>query len=162
MPTSDFRGILRTLWRHNVEFLVVGGVAAVLQGAPVSTFDLDVVHSTGEKNIAPLLSALEELQACYRTQPERQLRPSRSHLASPGHQLLMTRFGPLDLLGMIGRGHRYEDLHGDTIEIDIGEGVKVRILNLARLIEVKEETADEKDRASLSLLRRALKENNRS
>ena len=39
----------------------------------------------------------------YRAQPERQLRPGETHLASAGHQLLSTKFGPLDVLGMIGK-----------------------------------------------------------
>lgn len=30
---------------HGVDFIVVGGVAAVLGGAPISTFDLDIVHA---------------------------------------------------------------------------------------------------------------------
>jgi len=41
----------------------------------------------------------------------------------------------------------------------IAEGVRVRILNLETLIEVKEELNGEKDRAMLPLLRRTLEEN---
>jgi hypothetical protein len=41
----DFLAILRSLAQHEVEFIVVGGISAVLQGAPIATFDLDVVHS---------------------------------------------------------------------------------------------------------------------
>ncbi len=36
----DFLEILRGLLRHEVDFILVGGVAAILEGAPVSTFDL--------------------------------------------------------------------------------------------------------------------------
>jgi hypothetical protein len=43
----------------------------------------------------------------------------------------------------------------------IAEGVRVRILNLETLIEVKEQLNGEKDRAMLPLLRRALEENRR-
>jgi hypothetical protein len=39
----DFPDILRALTLHEVEFILVGGVAAILQGAPVATFDLDIV-----------------------------------------------------------------------------------------------------------------------
>jgi hypothetical protein len=35
---------------HDVEFIVVGGVAAVLQGAPVVTFDLDILHRRTPEN----------------------------------------------------------------------------------------------------------------
>jgi len=41
-----------------VETIVVGGVAAVLQGAPIATFDLDLVHRRSEENVARLQDAL--------------------------------------------------------------------------------------------------------
>ena len=53
---TDFLEVLRILISRGVEFIVVGGVSAVLQGAPISTFDLDVVHSTDRKNIEALLA----------------------------------------------------------------------------------------------------------
>ena len=59
MPTrtSNFREILQALAEHKVQFIVVGGVAAVLNGAPVSTFDLDVVHACDAANVARLASS---------------------------------------------------------------------------------------------------------
>jgi len=61
-----FLEILKVLTRHRVDFIIVGGVSAVLHGAPVTTFDLDVVHSRDQKNLARLLAALQELEAVYR------------------------------------------------------------------------------------------------
>ncbi len=46
----DFLGTLSVLAAHKVDFIVVGGVSAVLQGAPIATFDLDIVHSRGPAN----------------------------------------------------------------------------------------------------------------
>ena len=83
MTKPDFGSVLRILVEHGVEFLVVGGVGAILQGATLSTFDLDIVHSTDPANIARLLAALGDLDAFYRAQPEKRLRPSQTHLASP-------------------------------------------------------------------------------
>jgi len=40
MPSQSFRRILELLEQHDVAYVVVGGVAAVLQGAPVTTFDI--------------------------------------------------------------------------------------------------------------------------
>ena len=77
MAKPDFSGLLRILVEHGVDFLVVGGVSAVLQGATLNTFDLDIVHSTEPANIARLLAALEDLDAFYRAQPEKRLRPGR-------------------------------------------------------------------------------------
>jgi hypothetical protein len=137
---------------------VVGGVSGALQGAPITTFDLDVVHSRDPANIDRLLAALEILEAHYRIPGAEKRKPARSHLQSPGHQLLMTRSGPLDLLGSIGHGYGYDDLIDKTIELEIGEGLHVRVLELETLIKVKEETAGEKDKAALIILRRTLQE----
>jgi hypothetical protein len=131
----------------------------VLEGVPVHTFDLDVVHSREPGNIGRLLAALESLEAAYRARPE--LRPDVSHLASPGHQLLMTRFGPLDVLGMIGRSRSYEDLLPHAHEVEVDEGLRVRVLNLETLIAVKEEVAGERDLAMLPIMRRTLEEKRR-
>ena len=45
----DVVAILRLLVKHRVEFIIVGGVSAVLNGVPYVTFDLDVVHSRTRK-----------------------------------------------------------------------------------------------------------------
>jgi hypothetical protein len=57
--------ILEVLSDQGVEFVVVGGLAAVLGGAPLSTFDLDVVHCRNPANIERLLAALHLLDAVY-------------------------------------------------------------------------------------------------
>lgn len=124
----------------------------------MGTFDLDVVHSTAAANVDRLLAALDELDSYYRAQPERRLRPQASHLCSPGHQLLMTRSGPLDLLGVIGRSRDYLALLPHSMEMHIGQGLSVRVLDLETLIATKEETAGEKDIAALPVLRRTLAE----
>jgi predicted nucleotidyltransferase len=161
MTKPDFGSLLRILVERGVDFLVVGGVGAVLQGASLSTFDLDIVHSMEPANIARLLAALGDLDACYRAQPEKRLRPSQTHLSSPEHRLLMTRFGPLDVLGSIGKGRRYQDLLPHAAEMTIEGGIPIRVLNLETQIAVKEEIGQEKDMAALPLLRRALEESRR-
>src|SRR5208337_4293546 len=97
-PSVDYLAILKTLRPHGVDFIIVGGVCAVLHGAPLATFDLDVVHSREPDNLARLMAALDELDAPYRIHGRHHRKPGASPLASAGHQLLMTRFGPLDLL----------------------------------------------------------------
>ncbi|HET7842280.1 MAG TPA: hypothetical protein VFM21_11765 [Terriglobia bacterium] len=157
----DFVAILQTLVRHDVDFIVVGGVAATIQGASISTFDLDLVHSREPKNVGRLLKALEALDARYRTPGAGNLKPSRSHLESEGHQLLMTRAGPLDLQGIIGAHRGYVELLPETIRVKIVD-VEIRVLALAAVIKTKEEAGREKDKATLAILRRTLEEKNRS
>jgi len=155
-PSPDFEALFRILAQHRVDFIVVGGVCGVLHGAGIATFDLDVVHSRTPENVERLLAALDELDACYRGQGTRRIRPQASHLLSSGHQLLMTRWGPLDLLGVIGAGLAFDDLLSQTVEMGIEAGVRVRVLNLETLIRIKEELGHEKDRAVLAILRRTL------
>ena len=157
VPSPDFLGILRTMVEYGVDFIIVGGVSAVLHGVPITTFDLDLVHSRSSDNIDHLLSALHDLDAFYRGQGERRLTPGAAHLASPGHQLLMTRFGPLDLLGTIGTDRGYEDLVEHTTELSVS-GLQLRVLNLETLIQVKDEVGHEKDRVVVPILKRTLEE----
>jgi hypothetical protein len=100
--------IISALVAHEVEFIVVGGMAAVLQGAPVHTIDLDIVYALSESNIS-LELALTELGAVFRDDPRR-IVPNRSHLQSRGHKLLQTSAGPLDVLATIETSTTFEDL----------------------------------------------------
>ena len=161
MAQTDFRHILRALYAREVEFIVVGGLAAVLNGAPVNTFDLDIVHARTKENVARLLDVLESLDAIYRMQRERRLRPGVSHLNSPEHHNLITNYGPLDVLGTIGSDLTYEDLFSSTTDVPIDSGVTVRVLNLDTLISLKEQLNGEKDKAVLPILRRTREERQR-
>lgn len=156
-PSPRFKDALEVLVRHRVEVIVVGGVAAVLNGAPISTLDLDIVHARTPENVDRLFGALTELDARYRDLTGRVLRPELAALAGDGHHLLVTSCGPLDVLGQIGDRLRYEDLLPDTEDRTVG-GHAIRILGLAALIRTKEQAGRDKDRAVLPILRRTLLE----
>jgi hypothetical protein len=101
---------------------------------------------------------LETLDAVYRIQPERRLKPTADHLRSPGHHNLITACGPLDVLGTIGEELGYEDLLPHTVELQLGKGVRVRVLSLKKILELKERLPNEKDLAVLPVLRRTLEQ----
>lgn len=152
-----FREALEVLVRRRVDFVVVGGVAAVLGGAPISTFDLDIVHDRSPDNVARLMMALADLDARYRDFSGRVLRPQPGPLEGAGHHLLLTSCGPLDILGSISGNRSYTDLASDCVTHTI-DAISFRVLSLAALIREKVETGRDKDRAMLSILRRALEE----
>jgi len=160
MPTQnfDFRKMLRLLNRHKVDYFVIGGVAAAVHGAPVDTFDLDIVHSRQPANLDRLVAALEEMDAHYREIPHRKIRPTRNRLASTGHSLLRTQFGSLDVLGTIHGDLGYEELLAMTTTVRLNQRLSIRVLNLDAIIASKEGAARDKDKAVLAILRNTLRE----
>lgn len=155
-PESDFEAILKKFTDAEVDYIVVGGVCAVLHGAPISTFDLDLVYSRSSQNLSRLEKALRDQNAHYREKPE--ISPSSALLDSPGHHLLMTKFGPLDLLGSIVGDQGYQELLEHTEQVDLGGGIRILILDLPTLILSKEKLGRDRDKSVLPILRRTLEE----
>lgn len=151
--------ILDALVDRGIEFVLVGMASAIAQGVPLNTFDLDIVHRRTAENVERLLGLLESIDAIYRTDA-RNLRPSREALLGPGHQLLPTRLGIVDCLGVMtldGADGTYEDLlpHSITLHVD---GRELRVLSLEAYIRVKREAARPKDLAVLPVLEATLRE----
>ena len=157
MPSARFDEILEHLAACEVDFIVVGMTAGILQGAPVTTVDLDIVHRRSPENVDRLLAALAALDAIYR-HDARQLRPKESHLRGPGHQLLATTHGDLDCLGTIDQSRGYEELLEHTEKMRLSSGRTVRVLSLPALIDAKERSGRPKDLAALPVLRATLDE----
>jgi hypothetical protein len=53
-------GVFESFQRHNVRYLVIGGIAAILYGVPRATFDLDILVEATPDNAKQLLDALLE------------------------------------------------------------------------------------------------------
>ena len=142
-----------------MEFTIVGGVAAVLQGASLTTFDLDVLHRRTPENVDRLLRALARLGAVDR-HDSRRLTPGPEHLLGPERQLLSTTLGDLDVLGTIGANTTFEDVAARATRIVL-RGHAVDVLSLEDLIAAKSFADRPKDRAVLPLLRAVLEESRR-
>ncbi len=148
---ADVGELLRRLVDAGVQFIVVGGAAAVLHGAPITTEDLDIVHRRTPENVSRLKGLLHELDAHVREIADRRLAPQESALLGEGHVLLSTRLGPLDCLGALVDGRGFEELvsHSESIE---DEGAEFRVLDLSTLIDIKTKTGRAKDRLMLPVL----------
>ena len=153
--TPSFREILEVLNQHQVEYIVVGGVAAVIHGAPTTTFDLDTLVRLDHANAERLAKALSQLEARFREHQE-DIRPTIEDILAGGHLLLMTRAGPLDVLGFIGENQRYEDLFASSSEIEMNVG-SLRVLDLEALIAEKKRMGRAKDNAAVELLEEVLR-----
>ncbi|HBL31357.1 MAG TPA: hypothetical protein DD490_31405 [Acidobacteria bacterium] len=112
------------------------------------------------ENLDRLLAALRELKARYRDPAGRHIEPDLDKLQTLRLHLLLTDLGALDVLGVIGGGLTYQDLVHRTVVYELGE-LRVRVLELAAVIETKEQANRDKDRAVLPVLRQTLAMMNR-
>jgi hypothetical protein len=164
MPTStekltgpDLGAILEGLIETGVEFILVGGLAAVIQGAPVTTMDVDIVHRQSSENIAKLLAFLKSIDASHRRPDDKVIRPKEGDISGKGHALFTTRLGPLDVLAVIEEGKAYEDLLEHTVEIEF-RGHTLRVLDLKMLVELKRVSTDPADKQRLPVLEETLRQ----
>ena len=150
--------ILRGLVAAGVDFIIVGGTAAVMLGAPVVTEDIDIVHQRTPENVDRLLAWLLAHDAFHRFDlMKRQLPPTKDSLLGTGHINLQTRLGKLDVLCELGAGEGYEEILNDTVSLTDG-ATNVRVLDLPRLIATKARAGRAKDRLVLPMLVAALDE----
>jgi len=156
MATDRLSALIDALIDAKIEFVVVGGIAAVLHGAPITTADVDIVHERTEENVDRLLAVLRALHATMRADP-RKLQPERSQLLGKGHVLLETDFGPLDVLCEIGDGKDFAWLV-DRCEVRRRGEKSVRIVDLPTLIALKTATNRAKDRLAIPVLIATLEE----
>jgi hypothetical protein len=139
--TDKEAGFLRALIVNEVDFMIVGLAAAILQGAPAVTQDIDIwvrdVQDAGFRR------AIKEVGAAY--VPQTGLNPPM--LAGESVRLF-------DLVSHMSGLGAFEDELKDSLRIEVGE-VAVQVLPLERIIASKEAANREKDRLVLPVLRDA-------
>lgn len=134
---TDLEKLLRVLDDGGVDFIVVGGVAAVAHGSARLTQDLDVSYSRSPENLERLVSALSPLAPYLRgAPPGLPFLWDRATVRRGLNFTLTTNLGDLDLLGEITGGGGYEDLLQHTVKLELF-GMECRCLDLEWLIRVK-------------------------
>ncbi|HEY6476695.1 MAG TPA: hypothetical protein VI456_08935 [Polyangia bacterium] len=147
-PRADLDALVQALLGAGVEFIVVGGAAAVLHGAPITTQDLDIVHRRTPENVQRLSELLAKLDATFRG---RDLRPSAPLLSGQGQLNLSTSLGPLDPICVLHDGRGYDELLPHTQILTDGSS-QIRVLDLETLIAVKAAAARARDKLVLPIL----------
>jgi predicted nucleotidyltransferase len=143
---------LADLLDAEIEFIVVGGLAAVFMGAPVVTFDLDIVHRRTPENVDRLLALLLQNGAYHRLDlANRRLPPTREPLMGRGHLNLSMGDAKLDVLCEIEERAGYEELLADTEPVPF-HGKTLRVLGLRRLIQAKAAAGRPKDHMVIPIL----------
>jgi hypothetical protein len=156
--TFDPEAILRTLLEREVQYVLIGGLAATLYGSPFVTTDADIVPARDTENLVRLAQALSDLQARIRVEGEPEGIPfdiSSSMLSAVDILNLVTRHGDLDLTFTPSGTQGFTDLRRAASDIEI-HGVRVSVASLADVIRSKEAADREKDRLVLPTLRQLL------
>ncbi|HEY5303878.1 MAG TPA: DUF6036 family nucleotidyltransferase [Acidimicrobiales bacterium] len=147
--------ILGVLRHHRVNFVVVGGLAAVVHGSDMATFDLDVTPERRAQNLERLVGALRELGATIRVEgaPEGiAFEPSAPLLSRLTVLNLTTHHGDLDLVMTPAGLGDYDEMVRRAQEITV-DGVTIQVASLADVIASKEASNRVKDRLTLPGLR---------
>ncbi len=157
MTELDPERLLRVLAKHQVEFCVIGAVAAWLQGSPAVTVDLDVMPRRDLDNADRLAAALNDLGALHQDD-EAPVELEGADFLGWRTQRFETEAGPLDVIPHAAAIGGFEDVA--TVELSLGD-LKVRAITLDEVIASKEELGRPKDTAALPALyaaREALRE----
>lgn len=153
----DLPTILEALVGHGVEFVIIGGMAAVAQGAPITTFDLDICHRRSAENHRRLVAALKLFKPALRAPGEAVPFVWDVRTLELGCNFtLSTTAGDLDILGELAGGATYDDLVPGSSDLELF-GHRVRVMGLRDLLRAKETLGRPKDTAVIEILRETLR-----
>ena len=147
----DAYQLVASLIGHQVEFVVIGGVALQAHGHVRTTLDLDVIAAWTPENMRRLAGALRELDAKLRGIDADLLGLDLGDpdtLYNGGNFLMHTRHGDLDVFAIdqtAGAPARYEDLRTRAIAVEI-RGVTLLIAHPDDLIRMKTAASQFRDR----------------
>jgi hypothetical protein len=149
--------ILLRLAEAEVDFVIVGGVAAALHGSSSATFDLDLCYSREPANLERLSAALRAVRPRLRGAPEGLPFVLDSQTLRSGLNFtLVTDLGDLDLLGEISGVGAYREVQAASVQVSVF-GRSFAVLSLEALIRAKQAAGRPKDQLTLPELK-ALRE----
>lgn len=156
-PELDAPAILRALTARGVDFVVIGGIAAVLHGAPRNTFDLDVTFAVDTANLAALGDVLMTLGGRLRGAPPGvPFVPDARTLKGVEVLTLATDLGSLDVLARPSGAPSFDVMRRNADRYDIG-GTTVRVASIPDLIAMKRAAGRPKDLADIAELEAILR-----
>ncbi len=152
MPQDD-RALLARLNQHQVDFVIVGGVACVLHGASYVTYDLDICIRLAADNFYRIQAAVVDLHPYHRLTPQKLPLELTDELCTRlKNMYLQSDLGTLDCLGeILGLGN-FDKVAACSITMSFPFG-DCRVLALDALIISKEAAGREKDPLALRFLR---------
>ncbi len=151
-PALDARRILEHLVAHGVDFVVIGGIAAVLHGSAQATFDLDICFATDAGNLSALGQVLVALRARLKgSDDDLPFVPDARTLSQVNVLTMVTDAGELDVLAAPAGAPGYEKLRRHAERFDL-EGFSVLVAALGDLMAMKRAAGRTKDLAAVEEL----------
>jgi predicted nucleotidyltransferase len=151
----DLRSLLAILDRHDVDYLIVGGIAVQVHGHRRTTKDLDLVPSPSPGNHERLAAALEEVEARQTGVDPQSVSvaptdPERLRLA-PIVPPLTTRHGEVHILNEVKGAAPYDELRNRALVLDL-DGIEVAIVGVDDLIRMKRASGRPEDIEDIEVL----------
>jgi hypothetical protein len=146
--------IFAALAKAKVDYVLIGGLAAVLHGSTAMTNDADIVPDPDGANLVRLAKALTDLGARLRSASDPEgiaFEPHPELLASMAILNMTTRCGDLDLTFVPSGTTGYDDLAASAVTFTVDRR-KVQVAALEDIIRSKEAANRPKDRAVLPIL----------
>lgn len=147
--------ICAVLTEERVDFVVLGGFAAIVHGSSLPTEDIDVIPSRDLANLERLATALQRMGAKIRTGDEPvETRIDAAFILNMPHMLnLVTRYGDVDLVFTpAGALKNYEQWLERSRKAQLREGLVVAVANLDDIIASKTAANRPKDQRALPYL----------
>lgn len=144
--------ILRRLVREEVEFVVIGGVAAVSYGSPLATDDVDVCAPMDRDNAIRIVRAVADLQPRWRFRPDMPVvTVDHPLLGRLKNIYLRTSIGVLDVLGELPEVCSYEQVAASAVVRAIDD-VSCRFISMDHLLAAKRAAGRPRDLRTIEIL----------
>jgi len=154
---ADYGQIIRRLREQEVEFVILGATAAIAQGAPIGTIDLDLGYRRTQENIKRLVRALKPFHPRPRGLDETLPFTFSVQSISRGCNFtFVTDAGDLDLLGHITGLGDYDAMIANAVSLRMF-GRSVLVMGLEDVIRSKRAAGRAKDKAALPVLEETLR-----
>lgn len=139
---QDLQALLKLLIHSPIDFVLVGGFAAVLHGCNQTTRDIDICIVYSPEQVSLLRDLLKPYHPLYRT--EKKKRPFLDIPSIEQDFHLMTDLGNLDVIRQVKGIGNYYDVLKNSQEIEIYTG-KCRLMAIDDLIKGKKALGRHRD-----------------
>ena len=153
----EFDRVLRSLVENRVEFVIVGLTAAIAQGAPLATVDLDICYLRTQDNADRLAAALKPFHPRLRGAPENlPYKLDAKTIMMGSNFAFVTDAGDVDILGHISGIGEYPAMRKNAVETE-AFGLRLLMMSLEDVIKSKKAAGRNKDKAQLPVLEETLR-----